>query len=148
MDRRSLSLILVVSLLAWSVNLPAVACPGMNLRAAAMVRAGASPADQPEPSPSRHNCCPDRKDSTPALHSGTQTPCSLHSSPDMSCCTVRSNSFVVPATRAEAKRIPSDSILSAEQSARIDLLTLSEQIPAQAPSPSSPPSVFFSILRL
>src|SRR5271157_2649735 len=60
MARRSLGVVLIVALLGWAVsfNQPLLACTGKCSRAAVGVPAGASPAHKPEPSPSRHSCCP------------------------------------------------------------------------------------------
>ncbi len=90
MDRRSLALILIVLLLVWSVNQPSAACPLMNSRAAAMVRAGASPASQPEPSPSRHTCCPDPKVRSAHLLRSSSGHCNLRPISDMPCCSISS----------------------------------------------------------
>jgi len=61
MARRSLGVVLIVALVSWTVNQLTFGCQGQHSRAAVVVPAGASPAYQPEPSPSRHTCCPQVK---------------------------------------------------------------------------------------
>jgi len=62
--RRSVGVVLIVALLGWTVNQP-MWCQSQHSRAAVGVPAGASPAYKPEPSPSRHSCCPQK--SAPAV---------------------------------------------------------------------------------
>ena len=61
MARRSAGVVLIVALVGWTVNWPTFECQGQHSRAAVVVPAGASPAYKPEPSPSRHTCCPQIK---------------------------------------------------------------------------------------
>ena len=93
MARRSLGVVLIVTLLGWtvSVNQPLHACTGSHSRAVAVVApAGTPPALKPEPSPSRHSCCPSESHKLPA----TQTPhhpCQASSpqfSSGHSCCSL------------------------------------------------------------
>lgn len=58
MARRSLGVVLIVALVSWTVNWLTFGCQSQHSRAAVVVPAGASPAYQPEPSRSRHACCP------------------------------------------------------------------------------------------
>jgi len=90
-SRRSLGVVLIVALLAWSVNQRVIACTGVQSRAAVVVPAGTPPAPKPEPSPSRHNCCP-----LESKHSGAAQPslppdCQLHAKLDVSCCSIANN---------------------------------------------------------
>lgn len=57
-------MVLIVTLLGRTVNHPTPGCHRAYSRAAVVVLAGASPAHQPEPSPSRHNCCPPESEPT------------------------------------------------------------------------------------
>jgi len=90
MARRSLGVVLIVTLLGWtvSVNQPLHACTGSHSRAVAVAPAGTPPALKPEPSPSRHGCCPSESHKLPA----TKTPhqqCQVSSpqfSSGHSCC--------------------------------------------------------------
>jgi hypothetical protein len=87
MARRSFGVVLIVALLSWTVNQLTMECESQHSRAAVVVLAGASPAYQPEPSPTRHNCCP--RESQPApVPSHAQVPCHHHSSPIPSCCSI------------------------------------------------------------
>jgi|HubBroStandDraft_4_1064222.scaffolds.fasta_scaffold716709_1 hypothetical protein len=92
MARRSLGVVLIVTLLGWtvSVNQPLHACTGSHSRAVAVALAGTPPALKPEPSPSRHSCCPSESHKLPAI----QTPhhqcqaSSLQFSSGHSCCSL------------------------------------------------------------
>ena len=86
MAKRSIGVILNVTLLAWSVNLLFVACSGPNSRAAVLVSAGASPAAKPEPSPSRHNCCPRKSVHATQVSFSPAEFCPLLAPPAMNCC--------------------------------------------------------------
>ena len=110
MDRRSLALILIVLLLVWSVNQPSAACPLMNSRAAAMVRAGASPASQPEPSPSRHTCCPSPRGSSARIPPTGH--CALRATPDMPCCSISSAPPVTSLLPEPAKAFLSEFVVT------------------------------------
>ena len=90
MAKRSFGVVLIATLLVWSVNLPAIACTAMNSRAAVMVRAGASPAPKPEPSSSHHSCCPVRKISSAPAHPADHN-CSFHGKHNANCCSISSN---------------------------------------------------------
>jgi len=84
MARRSLGVVLIVTLLGWTVNQP-LECQGRHSRAAVMVPAGASPANQPEPSPTPHSCCPrERSRSSPAR--SQFPPCHRPASSHPDCC--------------------------------------------------------------
>ncbi|HTC42511.1 MAG TPA: hypothetical protein VK703_13110, partial [Candidatus Acidoferrales bacterium] len=73
MARRSFGVVLIVALMGWTVNQP-MQCEGQHSRAAVVVLAGASPAYQPEPSPtptrepSRRRFSPAHPELLPALH--------------------------------------------------------------------------------
>ncbi len=89
MARRSFAGVLIVALLGWTVNQPIMGCEGQHSRAAVVVLAGASPAYQPEPSPTRHSCCP--RESQHAAVSSPRIPmCHRHSTSD--CCSVSKES--------------------------------------------------------
>lgn len=89
MVRRSFGVALIVTLLVWSVNLQAIACPALNSRATLMAQAAASPASKTEPSPSRHNCCPAQKVSSATVQLDRH--CLLHAKSTLGCCSVTSN---------------------------------------------------------
>ena len=94
MARRSLGVVLIVALLGWaaSVNQPLVACTGMNSRAAVGVPAGASPAHKPEPSPSRHSCCPPEGLSATEAQPSVSPICPFHKSRNRDCCSISGTS--------------------------------------------------------
>ena len=94
MARRSLGVVLIVTLLGWAVsfNQPLLACTGMNSRAAVGVPAGASPAHKPEPSPSHHSCCPPEGTSSTQAQPSVSPICPLHRSRNRNCCSVSGNS--------------------------------------------------------
>jgi hypothetical protein len=84
-----MGVVLIVALLGWSVNQRVVACTGLPTRAAVVAPAGSPPA--PEPSPSRHNCCP-LKSKAPEKSKPTSLPdCKMHASLDLSCCSIAKN---------------------------------------------------------
>jgi hypothetical protein len=90
-SRRSIGVVLIAALLAWSVNQRVLTCSGDQSRAAVVAPAGASPAPKPEPSPSRHNCCPFEK-----MHSWQPQPlshpnCPLHAKLAVNCCSIAAN---------------------------------------------------------
>jgi hypothetical protein len=88
MARRSFGVVLIVALMGWTVNQP-MQCEGQHSRAAVVVLAGASPAYQPEPSPTRHSCCP--RESHHAAVSPRRIPrCHPHSTSD--CCSLSKES--------------------------------------------------------
>jgi len=83
-----MGVVLIVGLLAWTVNLRVLACSGIPSRAAVVAQAGTPPAAKPEPSPSRHNCCPkEAKDSRQAQPSSFPK-CVAHANVDFSCCSL------------------------------------------------------------
>jgi hypothetical protein len=88
MARRSLGVVLIVALLGWTVNQPIMGCEGQNSRAAVGVPAGASPAYQPEPSPTRHSCCP-RESQTATQPSFPSHLCHYQFGSSSDCCSVR-----------------------------------------------------------
>jgi hypothetical protein len=88
MARRSLAVVLIVALLGWTVNWPKLGCKGQHSRAAVLAPAGASPAYQPEPSPTRHNCCPHESLESPNAASSLLHECLLHVSAQPGCCSV------------------------------------------------------------
>jgi len=85
MARRSFGVVLIVALLGWTVNQPILGCEGQHSRAAVAALAGASPAYQPEPSPTRHSCCP--RESQPPAGSHNHS-CPHQISPHSDCCSV------------------------------------------------------------
>jgi len=91
MARRSLGVVLIVALLGWTVNQSIMGCEGQHSRAAVTVLAGASPAYQPEPSPTRHSCCP-RESQTAAQPSSHPRKCHPRSSSSNDCCSVKKES--------------------------------------------------------
>ena len=91
MARRSLGVVLIVALLGWTVNQSIMGCEGQHSRAAVTVLAGASPAYQPEPSPTRHSCCP-RESQTAAPPSSHSHKCHPQSSSPNDCCSVTKDS--------------------------------------------------------
>jgi hypothetical protein len=91
MARRSLGVVLIVALLGWTVNQPTLGCQGPYSRAAVVVLAGASPAHQPEPSPSRHNCCPHESEEAKTSQPASAPQCSSLVSMNQDCCSVSSD---------------------------------------------------------
>jgi len=90
MARRSLGVVLIVALLGWTVNQPK-GCEGRHSRAAVTVLAGASPAYQPEPSPTRHSCCPRERQA--ATQPSPQAPRCRHTfSFPHDCCSMTAES--------------------------------------------------------
>lgn len=90
MARRSFGVVLIVALLGWTVNQPIMGCEGQHSRAAVVVLAGASPAYQPEPSPTRHSCCP--RENRPATQpSSSSHPCHHQFSSHHDCCSLAGN---------------------------------------------------------
>ena len=102
MARRSLGVVLIVTLLGWSVNQPATACIGMRPRAAAVVQAGASPAF-PEPSLTRHICCPGKKPQTASTQPSPVSNCSIRPTSDRRCGTVSHDSQGLPSPHSSVK---------------------------------------------
>jgi len=98
MARRSLGVVLIVALLGWtvSVNQPLLACTGKYSRAAVGVPAGASPAHKPEPSPSRHSCCPPEGKSSAVAQPSVSSICLLHMSHHRDCCSLSRSRAEVP----------------------------------------------------
>jgi hypothetical protein len=88
MARRSLGVVFIVALLGWTVNQPTLGCQGSYSRAAVVVLAGASPAHQPEPSPSRHNCCPHESEEAKTAQPASAAHCSSVVSMNHDCCSV------------------------------------------------------------
>ena len=92
MARRSLGVVLIVALLGWTVNQPVMGCEGQCSRAAVTVLAGASPAYQPEPSPTRHSCCPRERHTSAPPSSLPALQCHHGRSSSRDCCALRSDS--------------------------------------------------------
>src|ERR1700741_1935826 len=88
MAGRSLGAVLIVALLGWTVNQATLGCQGPYSRAAVVVLAGASPAHQPEPSPSRHNCCPHESEEAKTAQPASAAPCSSLASMNHDCRSV------------------------------------------------------------
>jgi hypothetical protein len=93
---------LIVTLLGWSVNQPATACTGMRPRAAAVVQGGASPAS-PDPSLTRHICCPARSRKLQSTQPSPLSNCSIRPTPDRRYCTVSEDSQGLPSPRRSVK---------------------------------------------
>ena len=86
--RRSMGVVVIVALLGWTVNQP-MWCQGQHSRAAVVVPAGASPAYKPEPSPSRHTCCPRRESSAVTPEAPASGTCPHHhTKPSPECCSM------------------------------------------------------------
>jgi len=79
---------LIVALLGWTVNQPIMGCEGQHSRAAVVLQAGASPAYQPEPSPTRHSCCPRESKPTGALPSSQHPACPHQFDAHQDCCSL------------------------------------------------------------
>ena len=147
MARRSLGVVLIVTLLGWSVNQPATACTGMRPRAAAVVQAGASPAS-PEPSRTRHICCPGKKSQTAVIHPSPLSNCSRRPHPDRRCCTVSEDSRGLPSPRRSVKP-PTAKMFVLIPNALSPRLRSASRTPFAAvpspPLPSLPGSPFYAI---
>ena len=147
MAKRSSGVVLIVTLLAWSVNLPALACPAMNSRAAVMAQAGASPAPKPEPSPLPHSCCPAQKVSRSAaqpLHRN----CALHANSDANCCSVAANPLGTPLPQILTKPDLLKFLSASAFGPLLVLINLPEPLFALASSPPGIPPSSPSVLRL
>ncbi|HEV2103890.1 MAG TPA: hypothetical protein VGR58_14025 [Candidatus Acidoferrum sp.] len=100
-SRRSTGVVLIVALLAWSVNQQVLACAGLPSRAAVVAPAGSPPAPKPEPSPSRHNCCPLESKQAEKAQPSSLPDCKIHASLDLSCCSIAKN----PASRLPFQKV-------------------------------------------
>jgi hypothetical protein len=96
-----MGVVLIVALLGWSVNQRVVACTGLPTRAAVVAPAGSPPAPKPEPSPSRHNCCPLESKHSEKSKSAALPDCKMHASQDLSCCSIAKN----PASRMPFQKV-------------------------------------------
>jgi hypothetical protein len=86
--RRSVGVVLIVALLGWPVNQP-MWCQSQHSRAAVGVPAGASPAYKPEPSPSRHSCCPQKSASAVTPENSAPAISAHHpQSKSQDCCSI------------------------------------------------------------
>jgi hypothetical protein len=120
--RRSVGVVLIVALVGWAVNQP-MGCQSQHSRAAVGVPAGASPAYQPEPSTSRHNCCPPKRASALTPENPAAAICALHPhSKPPDCC-----SFSRPSRPG----------LPARVWARAWFVSVAQVLPAQLRLPSS-----------
>ena len=138
MARRPLGVVLIVTLLGWtvSVNQPLSACTGLHSRAAAVVPAGTPPALKPEPSPSHHNCCPPASQKIQAEDAVTHCPFSLQASANHDCCKV---SHSVPVSRRHYVSLtPRTFVLLLMLAPQVSVLHPSASC-ACARSPSLPP---------
>ncbi len=90
-SRRLIGVVLIVALLGWSVNQRVVACTGLPSRAAVVAPAGSPPAPKPEPSPSRHNCCPLETKNSEKPKPSFLPDCKMRASLDLSCCSIAKN---------------------------------------------------------
>jgi hypothetical protein len=146
MARRSSGVVLIVALLSWTVNQLNLECQGQHSRAAVVVLAGASPAYQPEPSPTRHSCCPrERRPVTPP--SPNPSPCHRHSSPSRNCCSITHETFAAlpPLLDQFSHSDYGFASLSASQA----LLPQAEQLYLSPPvQPSGVLGSSFTVLRL
>ena len=100
-SRRSTGVVLIVALLAWSVNQRVLACAGLPSRAAVVAPAGSPPAPKPEPSPSRHDCCPLEPKHAEKARPSSLPDCKIHASLDLSCCSIANN----PASRLPFQKV-------------------------------------------
>ena len=147
-SRRSSGVVLIVALLAWSVNQRVIACAGLQSRAAVVVPAGSPPAPKPEPSPSRHNCCP-----LESRHSEKSQPSSLpdgklRAGLDVRCCSITRN----PASRMPFQKV---SRFDLQQFVAIDAAVERQAVTVQAEDAADPadipiriPSGSTTVLRL
>ena len=146
MARRSLGVVLIVTLLGWSVNQPATACSGMRRRAAAVVQAGASPAS-PEPSLTRHICCPGKKSQTPVTQPSPLSNCSLRPIPDHRCCVVSQDSQGRPSPRSSVKSPVAKVFVLVPNAISASPRSASGTLFSAAPSPPSSISSRHTVLR-
>ncbi len=110
MARRSLGMVLIVALLGWTVNRPILGCEGQHSRAAVVVLAGASPAYQPEPSPTRHSCCP-RESQKQAVQPSSPSGCPHLLSSHADCCSVAKHSLIELTATLVEKSFPGTFVL-------------------------------------
>lgn len=147
MAKRSSGVVLIVTLLAWSVNLPAIACPAMNSWAAVMMQAGTSPAPEPEPSPSRHSCCPAQKVTRTQTQPADRN-CTFHAKPGPGCCSVTSNPVSTPLPQIVTKPNLLKFFCASASASIPDMIVA--PAPRSTPSASPPdiPQSSSSVLRL
>ena len=130
-NRRSTGVVLIVALLAWSVNQRVMACPGLLSRAAVVAPAGSPPAPKPEPSASRHNCCPLEKKHLKAAQPSSHSECKMHEKMDLSCCSIAGHLSL---------RQPFQKVSSAQWNvvlvATVSLDTLAPALPINSPDSS------------
>jgi len=100
-SRRFTGVVLIVALLGWSVNQRVVACAGLPSRAAVVAPAESPIAPKPEPSPSRHGCCPLESKHASKAHPSSLPDCKMHASLDLSCCSIANN----PASRLPFQKV-------------------------------------------
>jgi hypothetical protein len=111
MARRSLGVVLIVALLGWTVNRPILGCEGQHSRAAVVVLAGASPAYQPEPSPTRHSCCPRESQKEAVLVSSSPSGCPHFLSSHADCCSVAKHTLIELSATLVEKSFPGKFVL-------------------------------------
>lgn len=144
--RRSTGVVLIVALLGWTVNRP-MWCQSQHSRAASVVPAGASPAYKPEPSPSRHTCCPHGNASAVNSEDPASAICVHdHASRTPDCCSV---------SRQGRPGLPSGVVARSQPASVALVAVLASFVPIQEqqlatltsgpPPPSGSP---FNVLRL
>jgi len=145
--RRSIGVVLIVALLGWTVNQP-MWCQSQHSRAAVGVPAGASPAYKPEPSPSRHSCCPRKESAAVNPESPASATCFHHhrnASPD--CCSVSQKGRPGLPPGVSARQLMASVALAPllEFAAASQERSHLESFPSGPPARSSPN---FTVLRL
>ena len=135
-SRRFTGVVLIVALLGWSVNQRIVACAGLPSRAAVGAQAGSPPAPKPEPSPSRHNCCPLESKHAEKAQPSSLPDCKIHSNLDLSCCSIANN---------PASPLPFQKVSRFELQPFATAIVSHELLTAIAPSEDTPLSAIFPI---
>ena len=133
-SRRLMGVVLIVALLGWSVNQRMAACTGLPSRAAVVAPAGSPPAPKPEPSPSRHSCCPLEKKNFQKSRPSSLPDCKIHATLDLSCCSIAKN---------PASRLPFQKVSRFELHPLTAVITTSYQQAALIPSEDQ---IFFASL--
>jgi len=139
--------VLIVTMFFWSVNRKTMACDGSQSRAAVVVQAGSPPAT-PEPSLSRHNCCPNEKRKTAQPQISFVTKCKMRTAPNYECCEVGS-ATVITIISAKVTRVEIENLLATIYPGQLPIPVDSDE-KIENRSISAKPQVFVthSILRL
>ena len=145
MARRSFGVVLIVALLSWTVNRLNMGCESQHSRAAVVVLAGASPAYQPEPSPTRHNCCP--RESHPGAVSSPCPLCHQHPLPFPDCCSISHETAAGLPSLLNDFSHPNYAFVSLA-SAQPLLAKVEYVVALRGTNSSSTPDSLFTILRL